>query len=148
AAPEWEVPLDFEREEEAMLRATERLDRNVVVLPFAETGGIAELAKLVADHRPHVVHLSGHGIVDGKGTGWFVFETERGRRDPQPADQIANRVFRGSAVRCVVLNACQTGQAAATGLAGHLVATGVPACPSLGSTGRMEAGPGDVRGHS
>ncbi|MDB5312562.1 MAG: photosystem assembly protein Ycf3 [Gemmataceae bacterium] len=134
AAPEGDVPLDYEREEEAMLRATERLDRNVVVLPFAETGGIDELAKLVADHRPHVVHLSGHGSVDNNGTGWFGFENERGRPDPQPADQIANRVFRGSAVRCVMLNACQTGLGATAGLAGHLVSTGVPVVLGWGAS--------------
>ena len=58
---------------EAMLRATERLDRNVVVLPFAETGGMAELIDLVARHRPHVVHLSGHGTVGPQGMGWFAF---------------------------------------------------------------------------
>ncbi|HKI35040.1 MAG TPA: tetratricopeptide repeat protein [Gemmataceae bacterium] len=36
------------------------------------------------------------------------------------------RVFRGSAVRCVVLNACQSSQAAAAGLAQGLVKAGVP----------------------
>jgi tetratricopeptide (TPR) repeat protein len=126
AAPEGDVPLDYEREEEAMLRATERLDLSVVVLPFAETGGIAELAEAVTRHRPHVVHLSGHGIVDPRGTGWFAFEDERGRSAAEPAAEIAGRVFRGSSVRCTVLNGCQTGQAAAAGLAGQLVASGVP----------------------
>ena len=126
AAPDGDVPLDYEQEEDAMLRATERLSQDVVVLPFAETGGIAELAELVSRHRPHVVHLSGHGDVDLKGVGWFLFEDERGRPAPEPAETIANRVFRGSAVRCVMLNACKTGQAAASGLAGRLVAAGVP----------------------
>jgi hypothetical protein len=126
AAPEGDVPLDYEREEEAMLRATERLDRSVVVLPFAETGGIAELAESVTHHRPHVVYLTGHGVVDHRGTGWFAFEDERGQSAAEPATEIAGRVFRGSSVRCAVLNGCQTGQAAAAGLAGQLVASGVP----------------------
>ncbi|WP_040888845.1 hypothetical protein, partial [Zavarzinella formosa] len=55
AAPSGGVPLDFEKEEDAMLRATQRLKENIIVLPFAETGGLDELAKLVAEHRPHVV---------------------------------------------------------------------------------------------
>ncbi|WP_171474544.1 CHAT domain-containing protein [Frigoriglobus tundricola] len=134
AAPDGDVPLDFEREEEVMLRATERLDKSVVVMPFAETGGIDELARLVAEHRPHVVHLSGHGIVNEKGVGYFAFENEHGRPDARPADQIAERVFRGAAVRCVVLNACQTGLAAATGLADHLVSTGVPVVLGWGAS--------------
>jgi tetratricopeptide (TPR) repeat protein len=133
AAPEGDVPLDYEREEEVMLEATAHLVRNVVVLPFAETGGIDELADLVRRHRPHVVHLSGHGTVDPKGVAWFAFEDERGRSDPQPADEIANRVFRGSAVRCVVLNACRSGQAAAVGLAGRLVSAGIPAIVGWGA---------------
>ncbi len=126
AAPEGPVPLDYEREEEALLNATARLDRNVVILPFAETGGIGELADLVTRHRPQVVHLTGHGVTDAEGTGWFVFEDERGRSAPEAAGQIVSRVFRGSAVRCVVLNGCQTGQAAAAGLAGQLVTNGTP----------------------
>jgi tetratricopeptide (TPR) repeat protein len=126
AAPTDQAQLDFEHEEDAMLRATGRLGQEVVVLPFAETGGIDELAALVAEHRPHIVHLSGHGIVDPKGVGHFAFEDERGTTDLQPVEEIVARVFRGSAVRCVVLNACQTSQAAAAGLAQKLVQAGVP----------------------
>jgi len=80
AAPTDQAQLDFEREEDAMLQATGRLGQEVVVLPFAETGGIDELAALVAEHRPHVVHLSGHGIVDAKGVGHFNLR-ERARPD-------------------------------------------------------------------
>ncbi|MDY3559533.1 CHAT domain-containing protein [Gemmata sp. JC673] len=134
AAPEGDVPLDYEREEEVMLRATERLDKNAVVLPFAETGGIEELAQLVAEHCPHVVHLSGHGNVSSTGVGYFAFENERGQPDPQSAEQIAEKVFRGSAVRCVVFNACKTGLAAATGLADHFVTTGVPVVLGWGAS--------------
>jgi tetratricopeptide (TPR) repeat protein len=126
AAPTDQAQLDFEQEEDAMLRATGRLGQEVVVLPFAETGGIDELAALVVEHRPHVVHLSGHGIVDAQGGGRFAFEDERGLTDSQPVEEIVARVFRGSAVRCVMLNACQTSQAAAAGLAQKLVQAGVP----------------------
>jgi tetratricopeptide (TPR) repeat protein len=126
AAPTDEVQLDFEKEEDAMLRATGRLGKGVVVLLFAETGGIEELTDLAAEHRPHVVHLSGHGIVDRDGVGQFAFEDERGRTDLQPVDELVRRVFRGRPVRCVMLNACQSAQAAAAGLAQKLVEAGVP----------------------
>ncbi|HEX4611296.1 MAG TPA: CHAT domain-containing protein [Urbifossiella sp.] len=134
AAPEGDVPLDYEREEDVLLCATQRLDQRIVVLPFAETGGIDELARLVAEHRPHVVHLSGHGIVSTEGVGYFAFENERGRSDLQPVERIAARVFRGSAVRCVVLNACQTALSAASGLADHLVKSGVPVVLGWGAS--------------
>jgi tetratricopeptide (TPR) repeat protein len=125
AAPTDQPLLDFEKEEDAMLRATARLSKEVIVLPFAETGGIDELAALSNEHRPHVVHLSGHGVVR-EGTGYFAFEDERGRTDSQPVAEIASRVFLGRGVRCVVLNACQSAQAAAAGLAQKLVEAGVP----------------------
>jgi tetratricopeptide (TPR) repeat protein len=126
AAPADQPQLDFEREEDAMLQATARLSQSVIVLPFAETGGIDELAGLVAEHRPHVLHLSGHASVDAKGVGRFAFEDERGQTDSRPINEIVSHVFRGSAVRCVVLNACQSAQAAAAGLAQKLVEAGVP----------------------
>jgi tetratricopeptide (TPR) repeat protein len=126
AAPTDQPQLDFEREEDAMLQATARLNQSVIVLPFAETGGIDELAGLVAEHRPHVVHLSGHASVDAMGVGLFAFEDERGDTDPRPIDEIVSHVFRGSAVRCVVLNACQSAQAAVAGLAQKLVEAGIP----------------------
>jgi tetratricopeptide (TPR) repeat protein len=126
AAPTDQRQLDFEREEDAMLRATGLLGQEVIVLPFAETGGIQELADLISHHRPHVVHLSGHASVDARGVGRFAFEDERGKTDARPVEELCRRLFRGSAVRCVVLNACQSSQATAAGLAQKLVEDGVP----------------------
>jgi hypothetical protein len=103
--------LDFEREEDAMLRATSRLAEDVVVY-ISDTGTFEELADLIASIRPHVVHLSGHGSVDGSGRGSFAFENERGYSDERAAADLVTHIFRGSSVRCVVLNACETSQAA------------------------------------
>src|SRR6185369_10699664 len=117
--------LDYEREEDAMLRATGAL-RGSVVVHFAETGTIEELAQLVARCRPHVVHLSGHGDLDAEGNGVFAFEDEDGRTDPRDAREIAAEVTRGGSVRLMILNACKTSQAAAAGLCQSLAAAGVP----------------------
>jgi tetratricopeptide (TPR) repeat protein/Mrp family chromosome partitioning ATPase len=117
--------LDFEREEDAMLRATSRLGEDVVVY-ISDTGTFDELGDLVASIRPHIVHLSGHGSVDASGRGSFAFEDERGHMDAREAADLATQIFRGSSVRCVVLNACETSQAAASGLCQTLTAAGVP----------------------
>ncbi|HMH48714.1 MAG TPA: tetratricopeptide repeat protein [Candidatus Acidoferrum sp.] len=117
--------LDFEREEDAMLRATSRLGEDVVVY-ISDTGTFDELADLVASIRPHIVHLSGHGSVDASGRGAFAFENERGHMDARDAADLATQIFRGSSVRCVVLNACETSQAAASGLCQTLTVSGVP----------------------
>lgn len=117
--------LDFEREEDAMLRATTALGERVI-LHVAETGGFEELEELVSACRPHVVHLSGHGRVRDDGTAVFAFEDEEGRTDSREASELVT-LFRGSGVRCVFLNGCQTSQAAeVAGFAQALIAGGVP----------------------
>ena len=128
SAPIDQHQLRYEEEESALLRATATLSRNIVVLPFGETGGIEELGQLVSQHRPHVVHLTGHGELDANGIGRFAFEDERGKADSQPAEEIINQVFRGGAVRCLFVNACQTG----TGRCGRTIRT---ACKSRSAVG-------------
>ncbi len=79
AAPIDQAQLDYEREEDAMLRATARLPG--VARPVRRVGSFEELVELVAECRPHVVHLSGHGRMATDGQGTFAFEDERGRTD-------------------------------------------------------------------
>ncbi len=59
AAPTDQQQLDFEKEEEAILRATGRI-QNAVMLPIADSGGLEELTDLVAEHHPHVVQGTEH----------------------------------------------------------------------------------------
>jgi hypothetical protein len=60
--------LDYEKEEEAILRIADKLGSRVH-LEIAEAGTFEELRELIAEHRPHIVHLSGHGSVrDGIGS--------------------------------------------------------------------------------
>jgi tetratricopeptide (TPR) repeat protein len=137
AAPRDQERLFHEREEEAILDATAALPERVV-LHFSETGAIGELAELVAECRPHIVHLSGHGKVDESGQGGFAFEDERGRTDMRPGAELVARVFRGSSVRCVFFNSCESAHAAAAGLCQSLVAVGLPL--AIGWSGRVEDG--------
>jgi tetratricopeptide (TPR) repeat protein len=134
AAPIDQDQLDYEREEDLMLRASADV-KGEIVTHFAETGGIDELAALVAECRPHVVHLSGHGDVDAQGRGVFAFEDDRGRTDMHTAKEIASRVFRGKEVRLAFINGCRTSQAAVSGLCRGLVAAGIPS--ALGWAARV-----------
>jgi hypothetical protein len=124
AAPINQAQLDYEHEEDAMLRATARLPG--VVVNFTELGGFAELVDLVAEYRPHVVHLSGHARMAAGGQGTFAFEDERGGTDWHRAAEIVSLVFRGSSVQCVFFNGCQPSQADSAGLCQSLVGAGVP----------------------
>jgi tetratricopeptide (TPR) repeat protein len=125
AAPVDQPQLFYEREEDAIQRVASQL-RGDVVLYFGDAGSFAELRDLVTRMRPHVVHLSGHGVVGKDGVGRFAFEDDRGRTDLRTAEDLLLHVFRGSKVRCVFLNACQSSQAAAAGLCQALVAAGLP----------------------
>jgi hypothetical protein len=128
AEPVNQAPIDYQREEDAMLQATARLGGQVI-LHSAETGSFEELGELVAAVQPHMVHLSGHGHVDRAGVGYFAFEDERGRTDLRDFRDLVAEVSRGSAVRRVFLNGRQTSQAAAAGLCQALVRAGVPLAP-------------------
>lgn len=124
AAPTDQALLDFEKEEDLLLRAAGADPE--VSLCFAESGSFAELEELVDRVRPQVVHLSGHGDVTADGRGVFAFEDEDGRTDLRTAEEIVAGIGRGSGVRCLVLNGCKTSQAATAGLRRALAAAGVP----------------------
>lgn len=114
--------LDFEREEEAILRIVDRLG-DKVFLDVAEAGTFDELRELISELRPHVVHLSGHGALDD-GVGRFCFEDERGRLDARTGLEMAERLFAGSGVRLVFVSGCRSAQAGVAGLCQSLTAAG------------------------
>jgi tetratricopeptide (TPR) repeat protein len=123
AAPQGQVALDYEKEEEAILRATVKLKG--AQLFTAELGTCEELDELLRRVKPHIVHLSGHGVVGSDGVGRFVFEDEAGMADPRDAKHLA-ALFEKRHVPCVFLNGCQTAQAAVAGLCQSLTSAGVP----------------------
>lgn len=114
--------LDYEKEEEAILRIVHKLGAKVH-LEVAEAGTFDELHDLIIEHRPHIVHLSGHASVDA-GVGSFAFENERGQLDSRNAREVAAQLFAGTGVRLVFVNGCETAQAATAGVCQTLTATG------------------------
>jgi len=125
--------LDFEKEEEAMLNVVGRLgDR--VHLDIAEAGTFDELRDLITEYKPHVVHLSGHGVLSD-GIGHFAFENERGEADLRDAHEMAAQLFAGRGVRLVFVSGCQTAQAGAAGVCQRLTADGhIPAAMGWGAS--------------
>src|SRR5262249_30037390 len=139
SAPSDLPALDHEHEEDA-IRRTAGLFRDHVRLQVAPTRTFEELAERVSEFRPHVVVLPGHGKVDGPGRGAFAFEARCGRADSRDARTLVAGVFRGSPVRCVFVNGCQSSQAATAGLCQALVEAGVPL--ALGWSANVGGGPG------
>ena len=127
AAPQDQAELDFEREEELLLRALGQAGRQVV-FDSGDLGSFEELGERIGEFRPHIVHLTGHGETR-EAVAWFAFEDERGASDERPASELG-QLFAGHGVQCAFVSACQAGKAPARealgGLAQGLLAEGVP----------------------
>ncbi|MGQ0568206.1 MAG: CHAT domain-containing protein, partial [Armatimonadota bacterium] len=128
SAPRDQEQLDYEREERFLLKALSGAGRDIV-FRSGDTGSLTELIQLTNEHRPHVVHLSGHALLESDGLGYFAFEDERGMSDFRSSSEMANRVFVGSPVQCVFVSGCQSGKSpevAVGGICQGLVSAGVP----------------------
>jgi tetratricopeptide (TPR) repeat protein len=108
-APQDQVSLNYEKEEEALLKALGSTQN--VAFDSGEMGSFEELRQRIAEFKPHVVHLTGHGIVKDDGLGWFAFEDERGATDERSSLEMAQQLFAGSSVQCAFISGCQTGKA-------------------------------------
>jgi len=128
-APKEQPQLNYEREEVGLLRAIARAGTNVAV-DFGDMGTFDELRQLINDFKPHVVHITGHGILGEDGLGYFAFEDESGGTDLRSSEEIHRRLFAGSGVQCVFVSGCQTGKAppvaALGGICQGLVSAEVP----------------------
>ena len=81
----------------------------------------------MSEFKPHIVHLTGHGVVRD-GMGRFAFEKEDGTTDLVPSEEL-RRFLAGSGVQCVFVSGCQSGKAPREALAGicqSLVGAEVP----------------------
>ncbi len=92
-----------------------------------------EFRRTLYDFNPHVLHFMGHGKVDeDTGSGCLYLRDENGDPDPLRAQDITELLSGLSALRLVVLNACQSasGTLSVNGhgsVAGALVSWGVAA---------------------
>jgi tetratricopeptide (TPR) repeat protein len=137
-APQDQPPLDYDREEEFLLRAIAKAGPNVA-FDSGDLGTFDELRERINDFRPHIVHLTGHGVLGRKCPacgrlnkpedetcqnhecaaplkdvpvlGYFAFEDERGQTDLHSSVEIRQHLFAGSGVQCAFISGCQTGKA-------------------------------------
>jgi hypothetical protein len=128
--------LDYEREEEYLIRAISGMD---VAFDSGDLGSFQDLRDHVEQFQPHVVHLTGHGAVlkmcprcegmngpeekvcrkcsasmEGvSALGHFAFEDESGKADLVSSEDLG-RLMAASGVCCVFVSGCQTGKAPPT----------------------------------
>ena len=111
AAPRDQVELDFEREEELLLRAFGQAGRNVV-FDSGDLGSFEELGERIGG-VPAAHRAPDRARGDAKDeTAYFAFEDERGGTDERSAAELG-QLFAGNGVQCAFLSACQAGKAPA-----------------------------------
>lgn len=132
-------PIEFEQEEEAMLRFASEL-RDRVHLEIVETGAFEDVARHISELKPQIVHLAGHTILKGR-MGHFVFENDRGLSDVRPVPEIAGALFFEKGVRLLYLTDLSSAHAGALALCHSLTATNhVPT--AVAWSGRISEGEG------
>ncbi|HCK81565.1 MAG TPA: CHAT domain-containing protein [Candidatus Competibacter sp.] len=119
--------LDTESEQANVLEALDPLiHQGWVQLTTPDDGRFDHFRELLGKQEFHLVFLSGHGRFNadknlGSVGAWFLFEGADGRSEPVEGEKLA-QAFMGTAVRAVVLSACQSGKAASADLGASLAA--------------------------
>lgn len=110
-----------------------------VEIDFLSQATSLRLCDHLASRSYHVLHFMGHGDFDpAKGTGVLLLEDEAGMVAPIDGAALGMLLRDAPSMRLVVLNACNTAQAARTagldpfaGVANALVMAGVPAVVAM-----------------
>jgi hypothetical protein len=104
-APTNQAPLDYELEEEYLLKA---VSGEEMAFDSGDLGTFDELCQRVNSFQPHIVHLTGHGIVKNN-EGWFCFENESVQTDLRSSKEISLKLA-GCGVQCIFVSGCQIGK--------------------------------------
>jgi tetratricopeptide (TPR) repeat protein len=138
AAPRDLPGLDVAEERRRLTDALAGLGNSSVDLVWAQGGSWPELQQQLGSGPWHVLHFVGHGGVDPSGEGGVLWlEDERTRLATSVSAARFQRLLHSArpVPRLVVLNSCQTGEAAADDLlsstAAALVSSGVSACVAM-----------------
>jgi hypothetical protein len=123
--------LDYEREQELMLKALDPLlQQGKAVLEIPDEGSLDTLREYLDLDEYHVLHLSGHAaFVEGRGAS-FQLEDRDGQGASVSAEELARLLMNYPSLRLVFLSGCETARTsdynAYAGLAQHLLSCGVP----------------------
>jgi hypothetical protein len=104
-APTDQANLDHEREEEKLLEA---ISAKELAFDSGDLGTFEELCERVQSFQPHVVHISGHGVVENS-EGKLCFEDDAGHTDLRSSQEISMSLA-GYGVQCIFVSGCQSGQ--------------------------------------
>ncbi|MDD4446270.1 MAG: hypothetical protein PHN61_01185, partial [Methanothrix sp.] len=114
-------PLDYEEEEQSMLKVAEGLD---IALSICESGSWEELKEMAKSFRPHLVHLAGQAKVSG-GTAVFSMQAATDRADLRKADELA-AALKESGTVAIILSGRQRENPSAIHLLSQKLAESIP----------------------
>jgi hypothetical protein len=133
ASPEDRPALNVEKERRQIEGALSDLTRRGLVhVEWLGTGGWEELQQAMRQGPWHVFHFVGHGRFDTElGEGILDFVSQTGDAEALAATKVGRLLLDNSALRVVVLNACEGARSGTddvfSGTASALVRRGVPA---------------------
>lgn len=127
--PRLDVETEFSRLQAALAQP---IQAGQMVLEKLDSPTWSSLQNHLREEPVHILHFVGHGYFDGQAqTGGLVFEDDNGHSREIAARQLASLLHNHSALRLVVLNACDGAAASSvdpfTGVAQTLVQQGQPA---------------------
>lgn len=148
-APADQAELNFEREEVAIFEAMRGVPGDTA-FHTGDLGTFEELQDLVAQVRPHIVHLSGHGVLGRRCAapacgriypaegdscldtrcaaslagvpvlGYFAFEDAEGHEDMRSSVELWRDCLANMGVQAVFVSGCQTGKTPDTAALGGI----------------------------
>jgi hypothetical protein len=127
AAPKDQPELDMAREEAGIRQALQNVPVELSVLRHAS---VERLHDALLNFAPHILHFSGHGVVDNGFGGLALEDPASGDTDPLSARQMRSLLNR-MGITLAVLNACETARHstrdALMGVAQALIREEIPA---------------------
>ncbi len=107
AEPDDQRPVPWEESQRAIEQAFGALlEPGTLDLQVVEAASRASLHAALTEHRPTILHFSGHGVVEG-GRGHLLLRDRSGGSEPLDAETLA-LMLRDLPIRLVVLSACET----------------------------------------
>ncbi|HLP60847.1 MAG TPA: tetratricopeptide repeat protein [Candidatus Deferrimicrobium sp.] len=107
AALDVKPELEFEREEEAIFKITEKL---AIQMDVEDSGSLKGLKERLEQEKYDVVHLSGHAGIDDSGSPYFVMEDEIGNKIEVTPDELWHKALIENQPRLLFLSGCHTAE--------------------------------------
>ncbi len=104
--------LNFEKEEEAIFKITEKL---AIDMEVEDSGSLEGLQEKLNEQQYDVIHLSGHANINKQGQPFFVMEDETGYRRDVTAGELWQEALIHNPPGLLFLSGCSTGEAPGDG---------------------------------